>query len=991
MAPNARGCSRWLVGVAALGAVVLSCGPVRAQIPEEAGESSPTINRPASIGRIARHFDFEERAFNAFDVPLYWIRAQHDPQVRQRPGFPITNLARLDYESPATSGIGTVRLDTHGGSTSLRLEPGVVPIFPSVRYAVGAMVRVQGLAHARPRLAARLLDADGRPIEGTEARAVLDRPQGGWPDGFMPVLVTLPPAPVQAVSVQIDLELVQPRELHQAEHDAFALWQEDYAGSVWFDDAVVVQLPTASLRTARPSNAFLADEHPELIASVRDLSGDPMGVELLVRDLDGVVVARRQEAFGMGERQISWRPELPALGWYEAELVVRAGRTPMLHLRERFAWLPPSEASMSVAATRQGMAPDRQAACALADRRRLGLVLPAAIAPGSQEGPMPQAAGELLDRSGARGLLVPVRLPIGPPAAPSASPASPAALPMAGAWGELARHVTAWQSLLGAQATVVLTVEHDDPHAGQGTPGEQAFARLADPQVWDDVLVGLIDRLAEAVRRWHIGPLGSEALAGTPANAHRLADVAERLDRLAPEPVVGVPWPGLFDPLGAPLPAGDHRWGLTILAPPAADGAWVAEVAQRLRGMLDDGRLAEATVVLQPLDEATYGRRAVVGRIAEAVLDFWETLPAIEPPQGQEVPESPIRLALAGAWRWGDEDSPTPTPTAALAAWRALSDRLAGMRRIDGFQTVEGVRATVYQPVVPGSQDDGGLLVLRPAPGRAGQTFELYLGELPLRVVDLFGNARMVDPVEVPEPFAQTPRLVHRIEIGDLPVFVDGVDTDLLMFIASLRLEPPLLPAIDAEHQAALVVRNPWPGVTSVRARVVWPGGFAGRPVAERSWEITPRLFDLLLEGGQERRTPLGIRFRRSESAGRKTLGLELDVRGENSARRIRVDVPFAIGLDYLEITATARHAPGGLLVSIEVRNVGQRPVTLEATAIAPGAGRQRAVIPRLPPGATARREVLLRGVDRSATDAVILAIEDVDVGARLNYRVQIP
>jgi hypothetical protein len=281
--------------------------------------------------------------------------------------------------------------------------------------------------------------------------------------------------------------------------------------------------------------------------------------------------------------------------------------------------------------------------------------------------------------------------------------------------------------------------------------------------------------------------------------------------------------------------------------------------------------------------------------------------------------------------------------------------------------------------------------VLKPPATHGVEHFELFLGENPVRVYDVFGNSALVQATEVPEEFAATPRLVHRIPIGDLPVFVEGIDVELLMFIASLRLEPDLLPAIDVEHEAALVMRNPWPGVTSVRTRIVSPGGFDGLPVSERSWEISPRLSDVLLEGGQERRAPVNIRFRRSEPAGRKSLGLELDIRGENSARRVRVDVPFRIGLDYLDVTASARRSGDGVLVLAEVRNLGPRPVTLEATAIAPGAGRERAIIAQLAPGSTARRELLLRGVDAADAKRVLLAIEDVDVGARLNYQVDVP
>ena len=571
------------------------------------------------------------------------------------------------------------------------------------------------------------------------------------------------------------------------------------------------------------------------------------------------------------------------------------------------------------------------------------------------------------------------------------TPNDPAAL--SARWADLAEQITSMQTRLGAQASIMLTVSESARDTGHTSPGDQAFAVLETSEIWDNTLVGLIDRLAEGVSRWHVGPLGTDALAGTPANAKRLATIATRIDRLAPDPRVGVPWPGQFDPAQVPLPPTERRWGLTAQAQPDASGEWVAEVAERMNAMLDRGDIAEGTLVLQPLDPLMYGRRAAVGALCDQVLAFWDALPTPEIPPGLEYPLAPLRLVLRDAWDWDEQhEARGPEIAATLTAWRGLGDRLVGLRRIYEFETIDGVRATVYEPILPRTDGSGGLLVLRPAKGLRSQRFELYLGEDPVRVFDAFGNARNIEPIEVPEEFVPTPRLVHRIELGDLPVFVENIDTDLLMFIASLRLEPELLPAIDIEHPAALVMRNPWPGVTSVRARVVSPGGFAGQAVSERSWEIAPRLMDLLLEGGQERRTPLNIRFKRSEPAGRKSLGLEIDLRGENSARRIRVDVPFRIGLDYLDVTATARRAEGGVLVTAEVRNLGQRPVTLETTAIAPGVGRQRAIIPQLAPGTTARRELLLRGASlTSGAERIILAIEDVDVGARLNYQVDVP
>jgi hypothetical protein len=872
-----------------------------------------------------------------------------------------------------------VRLDTTGGSTNLRLEPGVVAVFPSVQYAVGAMVRVDGLTHARPRLVARLLAESGQVIPGTESSRLLDPGPSGWADGYVPLLLKLPPAPVEAVSVQIDLELVQPRQFGDGGHEVFELWEDDYSGSVWFDDVVVVQLPTATLSSVRPSNVFLADEPPELLASIRDLSGDPIRIDLIVRDVDGREVAHRTERFGVGAREYRWRPDLPKLGWYEAELVVSVGQTPMLRLFERFVWLPESGPDMLAASSREGGVPDRAAAAALSDRRRLGMVLPSKSASG-----LSALEREVVERTGSRSLLAAIEVPTEEATVTQQDSA---------AWSELASEVTAMRTRLGIETTVVLEAGSNAANSGHASEGDRAFVAFESSDLWDSYLVALIDRLAEGVKRWHVGPLGSDAMSVTPGNVERLGSIARRLDRLAPEPMVGVPWWGAFDPNQAGLPdagGGGQRWALTVRAPDEADASWVGEVVDRLQGMVDDGTLAEGVILLVPPDPTLHDRRDGVARLAEQVLAFWDALPPIVFGQGLEPPASPLRLGLVDGLAW-EPGAAHPSMTAQLAAWRGIGDRLAGLRRVYGFESIEGVVASVYEPAVARVDGRGGLLVLKPPATHGVEHFELFLGENPVRVYDVFGNSALVQATEVPEEFAATPRLVHRIPIGDLPVFVEGIDVELLMFIASLRLEPDLLPAIDVEHEAALVMRNPWPGVTSVRTRIVSPGGFDGLPVSERSWEISPRLSDVLLEGGQERRAPVNIRFRRSEPAGRKSLGLELDIRGENSARRVRVDVPFRIGLDYLDVTASARRSGDGVLVLAEVRNLGPRPVTLEATAIAPGAGRERAIIAQLAPGSTARRELLLRGVDAADAKRVLLAIEDVDVGARLNYQVDVP
>src|SRR5690606_37941984 len=140
-----------------------------------------------------------------------WYRAQHDPPARERPGFPLDNLARLDFEAPAANGAGSVRLPTGGGSAALRLDESAVPALSGADYLTEAQVRTEGLAHVQAFLAARFLDESGAAIEGTEVRSAPVRSRT-----WRPVAVMLTGDHPSAAFIQIDLELRQPEHYQPA-------------------------------------------------------------------------------------------------------------------------------------------------------------------------------------------------------------------------------------------------------------------------------------------------------------------------------------------------------------------------------------------------------------------------------------------------------------------------------------------------------------------------------------------------------------------------------------------------------------------------------------------------------------------------------------------------------------------------------------------------------------------------------------------------------
>ena len=125
----------WLLGL------TLAAGSVCAQqtiqvFPNPAPQRPDDITRPGASSRIVRVFDFEEQSRNPGEVPEHWFRAQ-DSAARPRPGFPAWNRADLRYTNEsgiAAAGIGAIRLPTGGGSTSLVLGQGVIPVFQNADY-----------------------------------------------------------------------------------------------------------------------------------------------------------------------------------------------------------------------------------------------------------------------------------------------------------------------------------------------------------------------------------------------------------------------------------------------------------------------------------------------------------------------------------------------------------------------------------------------------------------------------------------------------------------------------------------------------------------------------------------------------------------------------------------------------------------------------------------------------------------------------------------
>jgi len=298
------------------------------------GQPARTPRDDAARRAVAR-FDFEESDFNPDPVPQFWFRAQDDPAVpRSRPGFPRFNEGAFDH-TVAAGGTSSLRLPTQGGSTSLRLMPGTIPIFPDADYAVTAKVRTGGLKHARAAITARLLRQDRTPIAGSERRSELVLSEDGW----SPVSIVIVSDQGSAAFLQLDLELLQASAFGpQADAAPGRIAFEDIGGSAWFDDVMVDLIPRAGLRTLSLGNLVPAEQRPELEFKIRDLVAQSLTARLRILDADGVSVAQHSAGVSSDGRVNTWTPELPALGPYRAELVILQGEQVVDRREAAFVW-----------------------------------------------------------------------------------------------------------------------------------------------------------------------------------------------------------------------------------------------------------------------------------------------------------------------------------------------------------------------------------------------------------------------------------------------------------------------------------------------------------------------------------------------------------------------------------------------------------------------------------------------------------------------------
>lgn len=970
-------------------------GPCAAQPEIQTGSElagDVTVIRPDSAQRVVRVFDFEEQDSNPTPVPFFFIRTQNDPSIpRDRPGFPPWNAAALDY-NVAAEGKGSLRLPTRGGSTAAAIEPGVVPVFANADYLVTCLVRTEGLTRAGAAVEARLLDRSGVAIRGATWRSDVIRSDQRW----TPVRLEVPGEFDDAAFLQVELQLLQPQQAAVAPDagstiEDHCIWPQDYAGAANFDTLSIAQLPRIELRSASLAGIVLEPEQPTLELAVRDLTGEPLTLRLSVFDADGVLVDRDIRQTSAGRTVSHWSPKIDRFGWYRCTLEVIAGEqvagstwTDLVFLA-RSAW--PSMRSGSAgdhdahtARDASGDSMPRQQ-----DAERFGIAI------NSLSGDVTGQMQDLLRRIGPGAVTIPVW---------------ERGLTRQGLQKSLDRTLPLVDSVLSdwREVTLALGQVPDELALPLRIDSDDAWSLLsADRKLWSDYLDTMLDKYGQVIRRWQIGSIGDDRAFWLSDLRRHVSTLDQTLGRLVPGPVITVPWridrglsPALLEPVGTSPTRGPTLATVALVPPESGPGDIELFASAWRRAAASAVEMPELTLAIDAHpDRERVPPREAASMVARRAIEAWAAFsPARSDPAKFRLPPE-VRLSLVEPWTIAKGRKPRVMPAPELAAWRTAMDHLAGRSVVGEIQIGDGLRCVLLAPRE--RRGEGAIVAWREAALPEDATLRLFLGPGNVRQFDVFGN---VSPVSTePSRYAIGNAVIapaHVISLDESPIYIEGVDLELIRFASSLRITPSFIISTDQTQEHVIELTNPWSTAAEGLLTIVQPGGFdPAQGVRDRRWTITPRAFRFSIPAGQSQQFPLGIALSPAEDSGKRNFVTHVELTSERSYGVLEITTPVEVGLKGVRLDLsiiTEDRSTGDLVIEARVSNFSPDPLTAELSAFAPSFPRSKASVSDLAPGGEAvRRFVYPRGFSKLKGERVVVGLGIPDTGARLNKSVAVP
>lgn len=923
-------------------------------------------DRPSAANRLVRTWDFEDRIVNGFiaSFPQDWYSGNPMPPLPERAGFPFWNEPGFSTVH-SVSGSHSLRLPTRGGSTSVRLARSTLVVMPGSDYLITAMVRTDDLEHARARMVAQyvrsVVQIDPRtgerytgyePIEQTRVQTPLLRTNGQW----KPIQLRIDAHP-EAEFLEIELLLLQPElfldelrvspepHIHTQANPALPsdprskrlpheVIKEDLAGSVSFDDVSVYQMPRLELRTSVDGNFITAPNRPELILQVMDLTGEPLRAELRLYDLDGRIITTRSFRSAELATPLRWPLDIDRYGWYRATLEVSNPEGLVAQAYTQFVYMP------------QPGPLDREEA------RRFGIV--AEDLKREQLELLPGIVESL--RTGSIWINIWGNDELGASVGSRQFGSVPSAFEDA-----IDKMLEARQDItfvLGGAPIGVSRVAGVDPSATL-----DLFDR--EQQIWSASLEPLLTRFGERIARWQIAPTGSDQAFWMDDPTPGIERIHAYMTRLVPRPRVILPWQATHMlPEWLRQPSGHNATTqLTMTLPAEVPASAIPQLAS----FWPEGNAA--TLVLDVPDRDLHGRRTVAIELSQRLALAWHA----------GIP----RLAIHSPWLWREPrdaaqhyDGLMPyegqwLPEIEAPVWRTFAQSLSSQQPAGEFFSSDGTRVLIGKP--RGAARGTGVLIAWNEHAPADRaSLRAYLGDGPITIVDPFGNATTVEATSG----------LHEIPLGEMPLIIEGINAELALLRAGLRIEPSFIPSRAMRHELEITVTNPYNGSISGRIRFNEPA----------NWSFAPRVLHFSARRGEQVRVPFSIELGIGEEAGPRFIEAELELVADKQYPVMRLPIRVELGLQDIMLTPNYRLAPGPdgrldtIIVEALVTNTSQQTLSLEATIIAPGLPGQSAPVSSLEPGdSVVRRFVLPGAAELLRGKQVRVSIREQNGSGRIN------
>jgi len=437
-----------------------------------------------------------------------------------------------------------------------------------------------------------------------------------------------------------------------------------------------------------------------------------------------------------------------------------------------------------------------------------------------------------------------------------------------------------------------------------------------EPRLWRGYLDAMLVNFGLEVRRWQFGSLhhfeafDAEGLDQV-INAARLA-----FSDFVPDPDVFTTWSAEQSP-----PQNQVRPACTVVMPWQVQGSAVETYTKAWKAAT-----AELHLALRTLPAPLASPRRRVGDTLIRALHAWRGGASL--------------ISIDAPWTSNDDQQGGVMPDALFAAWRNLNRQLAGRTIVGEMPLSDGQHCWILRG---NSSADSALVAWSDTahPNHAGTFLSAPLADGAVTVTDAFGNADRLPPREG----------VHSVRLGDLPVFIENVNAELVQFRGSLGVEPNFVPAIAKVQEHQIVLTNPWAIAISGTVTLL----------PDDEWQLSPSTLDFAIKPGGETRLPFTIVPNRSILAGSKTIRADVSLNAEKPYR-LAMDADLTVGLPNIDLAASyslvdnPRTGQVDLMVTQAVTNKGDTPMNLDVHMLADGVGQNRRTIPALGPAETAIR-----------------------------------